>query len=144
MRQREGLSRVHSRALQPGASGFLGADWEGRFASAPSAAVPPAEFNGLARTVGVPSRLLPSAGPSASLATVRGRGAPKPLAGLEFRAVADGADDADGCAPAFSGADWLGVVVITIVRVRARPSRTIADFDADRSEEGRRPPQPAR
>ena len=41
--------------------------------------------------------------PSASLATVRRGGAAKPLAGLDFGAGADGADDADGCAPAFSG-----------------------------------------
>jgi hypothetical protein len=34
------FGRAHSRALQPGAPAFSGADWGGRFASAPSAAVP--------------------------------------------------------------------------------------------------------
>ena len=48
---------------------FPGADWGGRFASAPSAAVPPLVFNGLARTVATgslrryrPHRWQPSAG----------------------------------------------------------------------------------
>ena len=99
---------------------FSGADWGGRFASAPSAAVPALDFNGLARTVGA----LPRPLPSASLATVRRSGAAKPLAGLDFGAGADDADGADGCAPAFSGAEWLGVVVMRMIRVRARPSRS--------------------
>ncbi len=64
----QGLGRAHSRALQPAAV-FSGADWGGRFASAPSAAVPPLVFNGLARTVWTgavrryrPHRWRPSAG----------------------------------------------------------------------------------
>jgi hypothetical protein len=36
---------------------------------------------------------------------------------------ADDADCADDCAPGFSGAESLGVVVMLMVRVRARPSR---------------------
>src|SRR6266516_3582025 len=37
---------------------------------------------------------------------------------------ADDTDGADGCAPGFSGAERSGVVVILIIRVRARPSRS--------------------
>jgi hypothetical protein len=60
---------------------------------------------GLAPTVGALS-LPPSALPSASLATVRRGAAAKPLAELDFGIDADDADGADGCTPAFSGAEW--------------------------------------
>ena len=66
--------------------------------------VPALVFKGLARTVGP----LPSPLPSASSATVRRSGAAKPLAGLDFGMGADDADGADGCAPAFSGAEMAG------------------------------------
>ena len=90
---------------------------------APSAAVSALDFNGLARTVKAPPLPLSSARPSASLVTVRGGGTAKPLAGLDFGAGADGADDADGRAPVSSGVAWVGVVALWIVRVRARPLR---------------------
>jgi hypothetical protein len=59
---------------------------------------------GLVRSVGaLPPRL-----PSASLASVRRGSAAKPLAELDFGMDADDAGGADGFAPAFSGAEWLG------------------------------------
>jgi hypothetical protein len=57
------------------------------------------------------------------LATVRRGAATKPLAELDSGIDADDADGADGCAPAFSGLEWLGVEAMLIVRVRARFSR---------------------
>jgi hypothetical protein len=57
------------------------------------------------------------------LAAVRTDAAAKPLAGLDFGTDKDCADGADGCAPPFSGAGWLEVVAMLMVRVRARPSR---------------------
>jgi hypothetical protein len=42
---------------------------------------------------------------------------------MDFGMDADDADGEDGCTPGFSGAGWFGVVVMLIVRVRARPSR---------------------
>jgi hypothetical protein len=49
-------------------------------------------------------------GSVAAAATVRRGSAAKPLAELDFGIDADDADGADGCAPAFSGVEWLGVV----------------------------------
>src|SRR4051794_33667789 len=80
---------AHNLALQ---IGFCGADWAGSFASAPSATVSALNFNVLVRTVGSGSSVLPSA----SLATVRGSGSSKPLAGLGFSTGADDADGVDG------------------------------------------------
>jgi hypothetical protein len=57
------------------------------------------------------------------------------LEGLDFGVDVDGADDADGRTPVLSGIGWLGVVLMRIVRVRARPSRL---FDADFAQKGRR------
>jgi hypothetical protein len=119
----KGLGRTHSRALQPDVVPFSTPDGGGRFASAPSAAPAPLVFNGLARTISAPPWPLTSAGPSASLATVRCGGAAKPLAGLAFGIEPDAADGADDCAPVFSGAEWP-VAAMWIVRVRARPSRS--------------------
>src|SRR5690606_6444684 len=43
---------------------------------------------------------------------------------LAFGRSADDADDADGCAPRISGEAGLPAVVMRMVRVRARPSRS--------------------
>jgi hypothetical protein len=112
--------RAHSGALQPGAPICSSGDWGGQFASAPSAAVQALGFNGLGRTVSPLSLALPSARPSASLATVRRGGAAKTLAGPDFGLDADGADGADGRSLASS---VIGSLVVWIVRVRRRPSR---------------------
>src|SRR5208282_540265 len=104
----QGFDRAQSRALQPPIPVFSGAEWGGRFASAPSAAFLVLDFNELARTVGTG----PSPLPSASLATVRRDAAAKPLTGLNSGMGADDADGADGCVPAYSGSAWFGVVVI--------------------------------
>jgi hypothetical protein len=77
---------------------------------------PVCDSNGLARTVGTKPPPPPSALPSALLATVRRDAAAKPLAELDFGFDTDDADGADGCAPAFSGAEWLGVLGMLIVR----------------------------
>jgi hypothetical protein len=45
------------------------------------------------------------------------------LAGLDFAVGADDADGADGSAPGFSGIEKVWIVVMLMVRVRARPSR---------------------
>jgi len=71
------------------------------------------------RTVGA----LPLPLPSASWATVRTGRAAKPLAGLDFGMDADDADGADGSAPGSSGVEKVWIVVMLMVRVRARPSR---------------------
>jgi hypothetical protein len=60
---------------------------------------------------------------AAAAPSVRRGSAAKPLAELDFGMDADDADGADGCAPAFSGAELLGVVGMLMVRVPARPSR---------------------
>src|SRR5262245_34024033 len=87
-RQLENFGGAHSRALQPGAPVFSGADWGGGFASASSAAVPALAFNGLARKVAPLPLPLPSAWP----ATVRRSGASKPLVVLGSDLDVDGAD----------------------------------------------------
>ena len=84
-----------------------------RFASAPSATVPALCSKGLARTVGTGVAALQSA----PLATVRRSVGSKPLPEPDFAVGMDDADGADGCAPALSGAEWLGVVVMWMVRV---------------------------
>src|SRR5215207_8354205 len=119
VRGANGLDRAHSRVLQPGVPVFSGPDWGGGFASAPSAAIPALFFRGLVRTVGA----LPLPLPSASWATVRTGRAAKPLAGLDFGMDADDADGADGSAPGSSGVEKVWIVVMLMVRVRARPSR---------------------
>ncbi len=109
---------AHSRALQPA---FSGADWGGRFASAPSASVRAVGF----QRVGADGRAVarPLNRPRRS-PTVRKPGDAKPLPELAFGRSADGADDADGCAPPVSGEAGLPVVVMRMIRVRARPSRS--------------------
>src|SRR6516165_3119513 len=121
VRGAKGLGRAHIRALQPFTNVFSGADRGARFASAPSAAVPALFSKGLARTV----EALPWPLPSASGATVRRGGAPKPFPELVFGEGADDADGADGCVPGFSGVaeGWIVVILMVRVRVRARPSR---------------------
>jgi hypothetical protein len=42
---------------------------------------------------------------------------------LDFGMGADDADGADGSAPGFSGVERVWIVVMLMVRVRARPSR---------------------
>jgi len=87
--------------------------------SAPSAAVRRPVIKGFARTVAS----LPGNRPSAWFTTVRRGVTENPLAGLGFVMGVDDADDADGSAPASSVPGECGVVVMWIVRVRARPSR---------------------
>src|SRR5262249_29895029 len=113
----ESLGRGHSRVLQPGAPVFSGADWGGGFASAPSAAVPALFFHGLVRTGGA----MPLPLPSASRATVRIDRAANSLVRLDFGMGADDADGADGSAPGFSGVEKVWIVVMLMMRVRARP-----------------------
>src|ERR1700722_9718670 len=88
--------------------------------SAPSASASALDFNRLARTVAPRS----PAEPLVTVATVRKPGGAKALPELTFGRSAGGADDADGCAPRVSGEAGLPAVVIRIVRVRARPSRS--------------------
>ena len=117
----ESLGRAHSRVLQPGAPVFSGADWGGGFASAPSAAVPRIGFQGVGADGRSrchcryrPHRGLPSARTeprshwpdwiSAWARTMR-----------TVRTVA---------APGFSGVEKVWIVVMRMIRVRARPSRS--------------------
>src|SRR4051812_28895918 len=95
-RRLQGSGGAHSRALQPA---FSAAGWSGWLASAPSASAWGLEISGLARTV---APVWP-AEPSANSPTVRRPAEPKPLPELAFGRSAGGADDADGCAPRFSG-----------------------------------------
>src|SRR6516162_6755670 len=117
----KGLGRAHNRLLQAAPLRSPRPDRLVIFASAPSAAVASLFFNELARTVGLSTR----PPPSASRATVRRGGAPKPFPELVFGEDADGADGADGCVPGFSGVaeGWIVVILMVRVRVRARPSR---------------------
>src|SRR5262245_13446588 len=99
VRGAKSFGRAHNRPLQPGPLRSPRLDRLVIFASAPSAALASLFFNGLARTVGLSTR----PPPSASRATVRRGGAPKPFPELVFGEDADGADGADGCVPGFSG-----------------------------------------
>src|SRR6516225_7097667 len=121
VRGAKGFGRAHNRPLQPPPLRSPRPDRLVIFASAPSAMVPSLFFNGLARTVGLWTRPLPSA----SRATVRRGGAPKPFPELVFGEGADDADGADGCVPGFSGVAEGWIVVMLMMRVRARPSRPI-------------------
>jgi hypothetical protein len=78
------------------------------------------EISGLARTVAP----LSPVEPSATVPTVRKPGEAKPLPEPAFGRSTGGADDADGCAPRVSGAAGSPAVVMRIMRVRARPSRS--------------------
>src|ERR1700680_2657028 len=119
-RRLQGVDCTHSRPLQPAVPVFSATHWSAEFASAPSASVAVLVFNGLTRTVVDPTAPLPSA----SLATVRRSGAAKLLAALDFGVAADDADGADGCPPPCSGAAWLSVVVMRMIRFLFWPSRS--------------------
>src|SRR3954471_24667554 len=115
-RSPEGLDCGHSRALQPSPLLFSGVDWRCEFASTPSASSFSLPFSDLARTVGGDCGPEPSARPSAPAPTVRGSSCAKLLLPFSFGPLADGADDADGRAPALSGLETMW-----IVRTRPRP-----------------------
>src|SRR5262245_60460398 len=119
VRGAKSLGRTHSRPLQPAPLHSPGSERWVTFASAPSAAVSRWFFNGLARTVEIAARTLRSA----SFATVRGDASEKPLEELTFNGNADDGGGADGVRPACSRPGSAWVVVMWIVRMRARPSR---------------------
>src|SRR3954454_21010802 len=62
--------------------------------------------------------------PSANSPTVRRPGEAKPLQELASGRSAGGADDVDGFAPPISGEADLPFVVMRMIPVRARPSRS--------------------
>src|SRR6516162_1997584 len=115
-----GFGRTHIRALQRTAPAFSDAVEVERFASLPSAPVFVVDPNELERTVGTGSGLLPSA----SLATVRRPCIAKPFAVLGFGIGVDDADGANDRTLACSVAGLLAAVVMQMIRVLARPSRS--------------------
>jgi hypothetical protein len=102
-------------AAQPA---FSGAELGRRFVSAPSASVPPLNFNGVARTVGTS----PPPRAPASLVAFRKSVGTKSSAGLDFTLGADEADGAGGRASSLTG-DGEVAAVIRMIRLRARASR---------------------